>query len=243
MSLERFIIIPDTHGKLLDRDSWKVVRNFLGDYKPSIRIHLGDLFDLKGLRRAADPKDEADDIQEDWQTGLTILDNLKPTHFMAGNHDWRLWNLLDDTRGLVRSFASSLIKDFMSELKAMNCHFFPYDARRGVLTIGRMKVIHGYHCGIGAARLHAQIYGNVIYGHTHAIESAPVPGIMERQARSIGCLCQLDQPYMAAKTGKLRWRHGFGYGTINNKTGRFHFCQAQKLDGIWTLSAAFKDYV
>ena len=55
---ERFIAVADNHGEEIDQLVAEAVLNFINDYRPTIRIHLGDAFDLKNLRKGASDEEK-----------------------------------------------------------------------------------------------------------------------------------------------------------------------------------------
>jgi hypothetical protein len=89
----------------------------------------------------------------------------------------------------------------------------PYDKRKGVWKQGGLKFTHGFD-GLDAANM-ASIYGNVLYGHGHTIESAPHPDDeINKVAYQIGCLARLGMDYNRAQTRTLRQQHGWAYGAF-----------------------------
>lgn len=117
----------------------------------------------------------------------------------------------------------------------LRCEMFPYNKRNGVLKIGSLKFIHGYMTGITAARRTAMIYGSVVMGHGHGIQSATIEGVEPRAGFMVGCLCELELEYNRAAAGTLNWEHGWAYGVINEKSGAFQVWQARRVDGQWIL--------
>jgi hypothetical protein len=117
----------------------------------------------------------------------------------------------------------------------------PYDSRHGVLKLGHLTVIHGYHAGAGAAQAHAKVYGNCVFGHTHSIEVNAIASLEPEEARGIGCLCKKDMPYINAKTGKLRWSQGWAYGLLFDD-GTYHLEQARKIGDTFICADNFKAY-
>lgn len=239
MSFQSFMIVADTHGKELDPAAWKAAMTFKEHFKPQIRIHNGDLWDFGNIRKGASDTDLAQNVDVDIKAGNQILDDFQPTAFLAGNHDARLWNLIEHPNGVLRDWAIGKVEMIESKLRNLHCLHLPYDSRLGIYRLGNLKVLHGYHAGPNACRMHAQVYGNCVFGHVHAIDSQSIPGLEERDARSIGCLCSLDPDYQSAHTAKLRWRHGFAYGFINTKTGNYDLVQARSINGNWFLPDKF----
>ncbi len=84
-------------------------------------------------------------------------------------------------------------------------------------------------------------FSNCVFGHIHSIESFQTPGLEQKEARSIGCLCSLDPDYANTKTAKLRWAHGFAYGLLF-PDGTYKISQARNIQGKFYASTNFKAY-
>jgi hypothetical protein len=106
----------------------------------------------------------------------------------------------------------------------------PYDARLGVLQLGHLKMVHGFHSGVGAVRQHAFIYGHVLLGHLHRIEVAAVPSLEPAEARCIGAICRTDMSYNSKFTAKLSHSNGWAYGLLF-ESGHYQLFQTRKLNG------------
>lgn len=85
MSHKRFIVAADNHGGLVSHSSKKVLLAFCETWKPSYRIHLGDLWDFSSLRRGASQEEKAFGIADDYVEGLNFLDEYKPNFLTLGN--------------------------------------------------------------------------------------------------------------------------------------------------------------
>jgi len=245
MKSERFVVATDTHGDQQDDASVGALWEFMADWKPTIRVHAGDAWDFRNLRRGASDDERAHSLADDWQAGSDFLERFfdggKRNHFLRGNHDERLWHFAGSATGLLRDYAHDGIRRVDALMRKTRARMLPYDAALGVLALGRLNVIHGYHCGANACRIHAAIYGNVIFGHVHTIESAPVPSIEPAEARSIGCLCKRDMDYIASKTGKLRWGNGWAYGLLF-EDGTYQLFQARKIGGRFYAASEIQSY-
>lgn len=234
MKSRRFVVASDNHGDMQDGDAVGALFRFLDAFKPEIRIHAGDNWDFRNIRRGASDDEKAGSLAEDWEAGASFVRRFfrggSDNHFLRGNHDERLWYLRANCAGLVRDYAHDACKRVESLVRECRASMLPYDAALGVLRIGGLKVVHGYHAGVGACRQHAAIYGNCLFGHVHTQESAPVPSLEPAEARSIGCLCKRDMEYMNAKTGKLRWAQGWAYGTLFDD-GTYQLFMTRKING------------
>lgn len=205
---KRFLAVADSHGDMQDDQTISALLEFKKDFKPDIRVHLGDVWDLRNLRSGASEEDKNKSLNDDWEMGFEFFsdffDGAGENHLLFGNHDDRIFQASRSSSGQLRDYAEDKIKLIKKECRRFGVRTYPYDAALGVCRIGKLKAIHGYHAGQSAARSHANVYGNVIFGHTHTIESAAVPSLEPAESRAIGCLCKRDMDYINAKTGKLR---------------------------------------
>jgi predicted phosphodiesterase len=236
--LERFVVCADTHGDKSDPSALAAFRSFVDDFKPNHRIHAGDVFDLRWLRRAASDEEKYDDVTADLEAGMDLLAWYKPTAMVWGNHDARLARASEDASGATRELARLLIDKVADSLPA-GCEVRPYDKRHGVYRLADWSIVHGFNSGATAVRTSAATYGNVMMGHLHRVERVQVNGIEDRVGMCIGCLCLLDLPYNAASLNTLQQRHGFAYGFIVN--GRAVVFQAQPVNGVWIFPTEFRE--
>ena len=244
MQSRRFVVASDSHGDQIDATTETALLSFIADFKPQVRIHAGDVFDFRNLRRGASDDEKAHSLEDDWQMGSDFMrrffDGGKENHFLRGNHDERLWNFAHSATGLLRDYAHDGIARVEKLVAKSRARMLPYDSRLGVLKLGALKVIHGYAAGIGAARKHAIVYRNCLFGHTHNCDVAGAEsdeGVSE--ARGIGACCRLDMPYNAHQTGKLRHQNAFCYGLLF-EDGTYQINQAKKIDGRFYVASDFR---
>jgi predicted phosphodiesterase len=244
MQSRRFVVASDSHGDQIDATTETALLSFIADFKPQIRIHAGDVFDFRNLRRGASDDEKAHSLEDDWRMGSDFMrrffDGGRENHFLRGNHDERLWNFAHSATGLLRDYAHDGIARVEKLVAKSRARMLPYDSRIGVLKLGALKVIHGYAAGIGAARKHAIVYRNCLFGHTHNCDVAGAEsdeGVSE--ARGIGACCRLDMPYNAHQTGKLRHQNAFCYGLLFSD-GTYQINQAKKIDGRFYVASDFR---
>ncbi len=241
----RFTIVSDTHGDMIDPVCEKAFFDFVSDFKPTLRIHAGDLFDFRNLRRGASDEEKSDSLREDWDMGCDFFKKYfergNANHLLYGNHDGaRLRAMADSNDGLLRDYALDGLRRIEDMARGRGVKILPYDSRFGVLDIGHMRVIHGYACGIGAATKHARVYGNCFYGHTHEMSVAPVENLDgPAEARGIGCLCKIDMGYNSAQTNKLRHQNGWVYGLLFDD-GTYQAFQAKRIKDSFHVATNFK---
>ncbi len=201
---------------------------FMDFWKPVHRIHLGDNWDFRALRRNASEGEQREKISEDIDAGIAFIRRFKPTTFLRGNHDERLWDAAIGDDGKLADFASYVIQDIKEALG--DAIMLPYCKRRGVHRIGSLKCVHGFTSGISAARTTALAYGSVLFGHCHVVDQQSIAGLERRIGRCVGALCKLDLPYNRAHLQTLRQQHGFGYG-MTFPNGEYIYWQAEVVNG------------
>lgn len=232
----RFVAAFDVHGDKQDKAANAKLFQFCKLWKPRIRVMGGDLWDFRPLRGKATQDERRESMVADFNAGLRWLHEFKPTHFVRGNHDERLWELAQANKGVESDYAHKVIsEDIVPLMKSMRCEMLPYDKRAGVLRLGHLKIIHGFASGIYAARQHALVYGSCLFGHTHAIDEHAIAGLERRVARNAGCLCLLDMEYNARQMNTLKQAHGWAYGIVNKKTGDYRVWQAEEIGGEWLV--------
>jgi 3',5'-cyclic AMP phosphodiesterase CpdA len=241
MSYTRFTLGTDLHGDKQDGPTVKAFFEFDKVWKPEIKIFGGDLVDLRALRKGASQEEKCESMRADIEAGQAFLSRWKPNYFLRGNHDERLWESAESASdGIVSDYARRGCQEFEDLCRSLKTKMLPYHKRDGVLKLGHLKILHGFHCGVYAARQTALIYGSALFGHIHAIDEHSIPGLDRRVARAVGCLCDLDMPYASRTPNTLRQAHGWAYGVINEKTGAYHVWQAEEIEGKWLLPTDLK---
>lgn len=246
MKGRRFVVAADNHGDQEDAQTRAALFDFIKDFRPEIRAHAGDAWDFRNLRRGASDDEKAHSLEDDWEMGSdwvrTFFDGGKENHFLRGNHDERLWHFAVGATGLLRDYANDGIKRVEAVLAKSRAKMRPYDARLGVLPIGRLNVVHGYFAGISAARRHAITYGNCVFGHTHGADASPVECLNgPSEARGIGCCCKTDMGYNYHQPAKLRHCNAWMYCVLF-PDGTYQLFQATKIGGRFYAAQDIKTY-
>lgn len=243
--MKKFVIASDIHGSHMNVDACNSLYAFVKDFAPQIRVIAGDLWDFAAIRKGASEEERSESMAFDFESGAKFADTYfkggEENHLMLGNHDVRVWDMLDSNDAVRQDLAAKMVKDIEYVAKRNSASLVPYDSREGVLSIGDLKVVHGYHTGASACAAHSRIYGNVVFGHIHSIESFQTPGLKQQEARSIGCLCNLNPNYANRKTGKLRWANGWAYGWVF-EDGTYQIHQTRAIDGKFHASTDIRAY-
>ena len=241
-----FQIVSDIHGIHRNERACDASLAFAKDFKPDIRVIAGDLFDFAAIRRGASDEERSLSLAEDYELGMDYAKRFfaggSERVFLNGNHDSpRLLALSQSTDGARADLGKLMLRDLNAGMTKLKAKVLPYDSRYGIYDIGHLKVCHGYFTGTTACAKHAAVYGNIVFGHIHSIESYQVPGLDQREARSIGCLCDLDPDYASTKTGKLRWAHGWAFGWVEDD-GTYSLFQVRGVNGKFTAPVQIKTY-
>jgi hypothetical protein len=226
----RFTVAFDNHGDCIDRKAERAFFEFLKWWKPQRRIHGGDNWDFRALRRKASEDERREGLGQDLADGCDFLRRYQPTDFLLGNHDFRMWDLIGSDNKFLAGLASQVMVEIEEAIG--KAAVLPYHKREGVLKVGHLKVVHGYHSGITAARQAGLVYGSCLMGHVHSIDQYSLAGLERRIARVCGCLCKLDMDYNRAQPQTLRQAHGWGYGLLF-PSGSYQYWQAEEVDGKW----------
>lgn len=246
MKGEPFIIIGDPHGDQVCPVTSKALFDFLKDFKPTYRFHVGDNWDFRNLRRGATDDEKAESLADDWAMGTDFMrrffDGGKVNHFLRGNHDERIYKFRESCSGVLRDYAEDAIKRLEGVVRQSRAKMLPYDARLGILRVGEMKMVHGYTSGKNALARHAAIYGQVILGHIHTAESYPVESDQgPKEARSIACICKTDMSYNQHQPNKLRHRNGWASGLLFDD-GTYQLHQTIRINDQFYAPSGYKAY-
>lgn len=235
---KRFVVVSDTHGDMIDRDAERAFKEFVKVWKPEIRVHLGDIFDFRNLRKGACEGERAEDVAADYQAGCDFLDWFRPTHVLWGNHDVRLWDMFKSTTdGVTRDWCRHWIEDITDRLAGVNT--YPFCKRHGVWKLGTANLIHGNIDGLQATRELAKVYNTVLHGHTHRIERIAVAGLDRRVGYNVGCLAKFDLGYNRKHVQTLQQAHGWAYGYVLPNQEPVVW-QAEKVAGLWIVPSEMR---
>lgn len=254
------VIIPDTHGCLIDR---KALAAMLSDIKlldPQEIILLGDHVDCGGFlaqHHVMGYVAETDyTYEEDLSAAKAFLDALRAVaprakvEYLEGNHERRVetWCVTQvlrhkkDAEGLRRLLAP----EFRLGLKERGISYYRqgefYDNLPvpGVIRRGKCYFFHGVSTAKNAvAATVDKIAGNCVFGHTHRAQS----NIVRRISTGIvgswnpGCLCQLQPLWQ--HTSPTDWSHGYAVQLVA-ETGSFLHLNIPIIEGTSHFAALLK---
>lgn len=235
---ERIMVVSDNHGELADIGACRTALEFARYFKPTIRVHAGDCWDFRWLRRSANEDERRAGSGDDIGSGLDFIKQYRPTHFLQGNHEVRIFDAMESTNARVSELATLLWGQIAAHLDGVIQ--FPYCKRKGVLRIADYSFVHGFRAGMYAVKQTGAAYGKVVMGHLHRPTKEPIERHEDTYAYCCGCLCLLDMSYNRAQQGTLAQKHGFMYGWIVNN--RIRWVQAECTDGLWTFPTEMMTY-
>lgn len=232
MALKKFIVCGDNHGDLVSGEATKKLIKFRDEWMPrgGHLIHVGDLFDMGSLRKGASDEERQRGISNDFQAGIRFLD-IGFKFLTLGNHDARMWQAAEtSSNGILREHCADLVQATEREFKKRKIQWVPYHVGRYLtLPEGGPKFLHGFVAGQYPATGMHSIYGDSIFGHVHSPSTFNAKRIDGGQAFSLGCMADIEaMTYAERHPGRLKWRNGFGFGLICEKTGRWNFWNVSK---------------
>jgi predicted phosphodiesterase len=236
------VIIPDSHGSMIDRAA---AAAFLADLKalaPREIVMLGDHVDAGGFlaqHHVLGYVAQTDySYAEDAAAANEFLDAIgraapsARTHYIEGNHERRVetWAVTQSLRNakdaemLRRAFAP----EYLLHLAERGIRYYRQSEQygglrvQGAIKLGKCFFWHGVSTARHAAGVNVrQFSGNVVYGHTHRAQSDMVRPVAtgEIGAWNPGCLCQ-RQP-LWCHTRPTDWTHGYAVQIVSKATGNF----------------------
>ena len=216
--LTNIIAMGDNHGHLACDDTLDAIMEGVSRYKPKVRVHLGDNWDMTCLRKGIEngSKEAIDNLREDMDAGIKWIRRYRPTHFLFGNHEWRVYDLLHNTDSMSKARkAQDVIDEMKRELRAVGCKVIkPYDVRDCKITIEGIDFIHGMSHGKNALLQDQATYGTpghgFAMGHLHREEQLNYQHIAGGAAFLCGCAMDISLAnYALRRSATLRWQNGF----------------------------------
>jgi hypothetical protein len=239
----RFVAISCNHGGRILRGIDDELMRFCADFKPDVRLHLGDNWDTTAWRNGAGgTSDEADRVSDDWVAGVNFMERFKPHVFFEGNHDCRPRRWLKHPNALAQRAAELWVRDMEQLCKQLRCERVEYDVRRGWRLLGPAAVGHGFMFAENAVRDHVEMLGQpVLIGHLHRLHSQVGRCLGAPVGYCVGTLSDIDQmDYASTRRATTAWGNGWAYGeyTHDEITVHLHRCRTGSRVGIAPLSVS-----
>jgi hypothetical protein len=214
------VAMGDNHGDLACPDTLNEILSFVKRVKPTYRVHLGDNWDFRWARRGVDKSsaEAKEGMELDFLAGLKWIEQYRPTHFLMGNHDDRIRQILHNTDSIKDKEDMQEIQDkMMQALRKVGCKVIKnYNVRTGRIKLGPITFIHGFSHGQNALLKDARTFGTpgggFCMGHLHRLEQLNI----EAYDGGAAWLCgwagrQEAADYSFRMPGSLRWQNGFMY--------------------------------
>jgi predicted phosphodiesterase len=236
------VIIPDSHGSAIDPAA---AAAFLGDLRtlaPREIVMLGDHVDCGGFlaqHHTLGYVAQTDySYEEDIAAANGFLDAIQTAapkvakiHYIEGNHERRVetWCVTETLRNSkdAQMLRRALVPEYLLRLKDRGITYYRqsehYHGVRvpGAIRLGKCFFWHGVSTARHAAAVNvSQFAGNVVYGHTHRMDSSPTRPVAvgEISAWNPGCLCKLQPLWQ--HTRPTNWTHGYALQLVST-SGQF----------------------
>lgn len=208
--MRRLVACGDNHGDERDATACRRVLEFCREFKPDCRIHLGDAWDYRWLRKSASKDEQEGRITDDLNAGIEFVSAFNPSVFCIGNHDQRVYDRAETACGFMSTLCLHLIEKMEHTLR--NAKIIKPYGKRNLFALDEWLFGHGWGSGINAVRDHAQRYGNVCLGHLHRVECVQAARFQPAIGMCAGALCRLDLDYNRSQLNTLAQSQGFIYG-------------------------------
>lgn len=208
--VKKVVLLFDVHLTEKVPKQYEVVKKFIKGFIPDIVVLGGDFMDCSSLSHWNQNKKremEGKRFAKECQVANKELDFLQEYSFkqvyLKGNHeDWvdQYVDAHPELEGLI---------DLESNLKLKERFIEVVDVNK-LYRLGNLYITHGMYTNLYHAAKHLNRLGcNVVYGHTHNIQSAMMNMRMQKpiQATAIGCLCDHSPSYLKGKPAN--WINGF----------------------------------
>lgn len=213
---KKFVVCGCSHGWLVSRSAADNLFAFCDDYKPDVRVHLGDFTDMTALRAGAPgTKDEGVDIDNDVSNGLTFLERYGANVVLNGNHENRAWKLQQSPNAAVSKAAKDAVTHttnfIRNKLRAK--YLDSYVITESWLWMGPYKLGHGWMFAEAAIRDHADFAGNCIIAHVHRYGVERGRRLSGATGICVGMIADEKMlTYADGNKAKAKWTQSFIYG-------------------------------
>ena len=191
---------------MASKEAIVALEKHIKDFKPDHRICLGDMFDFRALRKGIgrEESDAYSDLVTDTTAAYGWLERLKPTVFLNGNHEYRLYHY---QQGVHTIGKVAFIHGYSASQAAVKQSAEVYSPSGGATVMGHLHRIEA----------------------VHAVRHGGAQGYSGGCLASIPALT-----YASLRHATMRWANGWLYGLISTrKGGGFKIWQAEKVDGVW----------
>ena len=227
---KRVMAIGCTHGDMIHPQHYADAMEFMRQFRPQVRFHLGDLVDTACFRGGAvGSKDECRSPRDDMSAAARLIEEYRPTHLAWGNHDWRLYDLMSHPKAIVATLAGQLWTDLTGRLEKIKCRTVPYDIQDGWFHEGGCAWGHGFMFSMQAIRDHAEMMGKpVVMAHLHHPHQTDGRTVHDTPSFCVGALAD-DRQLTYGRRRRQSLTHGPGivYGEMAEEESHLWLIRAE----------------
>ena len=240
MSIQKVVILPDTHCPDHSVMAWNAVAQYILDFKPDYLIHLGDLCDFASLSRFRVASDkELRGLQyevSETNKWLDEVDQIVPDKckkvITLGNHDERpdIYRLNNWDASAMKLLGTPQLRG-APQLFRLKERGWKVISRGGIYKLGKANFTHGYFINqFHAKKTVTRFFKNIYYGHTHDIQSHVVVGIdgLPVEAMSLGTLQCINPAWL--KGVPTSWVPSFSIMYLYNN-GKYNLFPVKIING------------
>lgn len=245
------LIVPDTHGSMIDPKAAAAMFADIPDLKPKEIVHLGDAIDCGGFLAQHHVwgyvAESEYTFEQDVAAANVFFDKLQSLapqatiHYLEGNHDRRIetWCVTQALRSKID--AAYLKKMFgvatQLHIEKRGIHHWEQGKRYmdcripATIRLGNCFFTHGTKHGKNAASaMLSRFAGNVVFGHVHKLLSASDRTVKDGEigAWCPGSLC-FEQP-LWRHSDPTDWCQGYGVQLVR-PSGDFLHINVPIIDG------------
>lgn len=226
---KRFWLGFDRHAPENDPVVDQIALDFLHDFKPHIRVAGGDWQTVDQISKFDNESDY--DLKDEFLVNELALHHYGITHYLEGNHEERLRRI-----GLMdRRLRSMVNLKTNLHLAKHRIKLLPYHPQKGVLEIGKLKILHGFFANEYMAKKTAMIYGTCVFGHAHRFQTfQPKQAFYSRVGMAIGMLGSIHPSWIEHRA-PMGWAQGFAFGYLH-RNGTFDLYPVRIIDGRVTIN-------
>lgn len=228
---QKVLFAGDFHFPDQDPTALEVLLAFKKDFKPNYVCLGGDIVDADALSvHVGKKRSLASQIEQT----RNFLDEIKPTHYLEGNHEQRC-----NREGVIPSGLEELVSiRKLLDIDKRKIKWAPYDNNPNVgsFKFGNLLAVHGFYTGDYPAAQHARAYCcPVVHFHCHRDQLyQPKSAVSSFTGFSLGCMCKLNLDYQ--KTGAQRgWTQSFGFAYVY-PSGYFNFYHARLIGDDFVIN-------
>ena len=206
-----------SHGIYADPKAIQAILRFKDWFKPHTIIHLGDFTDMSAHMGSSDG--EGDAIAPDLDGGLEFIRMLEANVVLEGNHEARLRRDLRSSNQLRVRAAETSLEEIQATCLKQHALYVPYTGVWQCHRIANYTFTHGTIYNENSARDMAEMYGNVIFAHTHKTMQQVGRRIDSPIGISVGTLTKRGaMDYANTRRSTLGWSQGFAWGEYNDNS-------------------------